>query len=291
VISRMDGSNDDRSKFICDLKFIMKYFSILTLLFSGSVLACDLPWFNTGTEGRKSLNHFSHGWSLSSDIVLKGRFSERFEVRPGDCGTDGRWDDCKMDRERSEIFVENPKIIPGETKFISWNVYIPEDFLDSQKVRTTLGQIHSRGGPTGFAAGLPSKPPLLQFDVFKGKYQMCWHRLSGKDGNIKDECRWFDLKNLEIMKGRWTEVIIELNTDIKKGYAKIWIDQELKVDIQEPVATYRPQFFYLKYGIYRSFVSRHGGPMPRQVAYFDEIRIGNRLDHVSTTRCNLKPVN
>ena len=262
----------------------------IALTASTAILACDTPWFNTDTFGRKSLNHLPHGWTLSTDLVFRGRVSERFEVRPGDCGTDGRWDDCKMDRERSEIFVEKPKISPGETVFVSWNVYVPDDFLESNKVRTTLGQIHSRNGPRGFAAGLPSKPPLLQFDVWRGKYQMCWHRLSGQDGNIKDECRWFDLKDLGEMKGQWTEIIIELNTDIKKGYAKIWVDQKLRVDIKEPVATYKPQFFYVKYGVYRSFVSRQGEPMPTQIVYFDEVRIGKKFDHVSTTRCNLKPV-
>lgn len=262
----------------------------IALISSTAIFACDNLWVNTNTYGRKSLNHFQHGWTLSTDHVFKGKVSERFEVRPGDCGTDGKWDDCKMDRERSEILVEKPKISPGQTVFVSWNVYIPGNFIDSNKVRTTLGQIHSRGGPVGFAAGLPSKPPLLQFDVFKGKYQMCWHRLSGKDGNIKDDCRWFDLKDLTSMRDKWTEIIIELNTDMIKGYSRIWVDQKLAVDINEPVAKYKPQTFYLKYGIYRSFVSRQGEPMPVQIVYFDEVRIGKKFDHVSTTRCNLKPV-
>lgn len=262
----------------------------LALFSAVNIFACEIPLLNTDTVGRKSMNNFQHGWSLSSDHVLKGRLSERFEVRPGDCSKEGKWDDCKADRERSEITVDKPRIVPGETVFVSWNVYVPDDFLDSNKVRTTLGQIHSRGGPVGFAAGMPSRPPLLQFDVFRGQYRMCWHRLSGQDGNIKDECRWFDLKNLTEMKGRWTEVIIELNTDMKKGYAKIWVDQNLIVDIKEPVATYKPQSFYVKYGVYRSFVSRQGEPMPTQIVYFDEVRIGKKFDHVSTTRCNLKPV-
>jgi transposase-like protein len=38
---------------------------------------------------------------------------------------------------------------------------------------------------------------------------------------------------------------------------------------------FRPQDYYVKYGLYRSFVSRHSGPMPTQVAFYDEVRIGN----------------
>lgn len=269
----------------------LKQLTLALLLASTTAQACDLPWLNTGTHGRISMNDKPHGWKLSTEQVLKGTRAERFEVRPGDCGTDGSWNDCTKDRERSEILVEQPRIYPGETKFISWNVYLPQDFEDSDKVKTTLGQIHSFGGPRGSAGGLPSKPPLLQFDVFRGQYRMCWHKLSGKDGDIKDRCQWYDMKSLQDMRGRWTEVVIELNTDINKGYARVWVDQQLRADITEPVATYRPQHFYVKYGIYRSFISRQGAPMPTQIAYFDEVRVASKLDHVSTTRCNLKPVN
>ena len=269
----------------------MRYLALSLLLIANTAQACDLPWSNSGVMGRRSLNHLPHGWSLDSQQVLKGKRSERFEVRPGDCGQESGWNDCVMNRERSEILVEQPRIYPGETKFVSWNVYLPEDFEDSDKVKTTLGQIHSFGGPRGQAGGLLSKPPLLQFDVFKGRYQMCWHKLKMVDGQLQDRCQWHDLKSLNDMKGQWTEIIIEVNTDLNKGYAKVWVDRVIKVNIEEPVATYRPQHFYVKYGIYRSFVSRQGGPMPRQVAYFDEVRIGNKFDHVSTTRCNLKPVN
>lgn len=269
----------------------MKRLVAASLILANTAWACDVPWFNTGVAGRKSLNHYSHGWALSSEQVLKGSKAERFEVRPGDCGTDGTWSDCAMNRERSEILVEQPRIYPGETKFVSWNVYLPKDFEDSDKVKTTLGQIHSFGGPRGSAGGLPSKPPLLQFDVFKGQYKMCWHKLSMVDGKLQDRCQWHDLKSLDNMRGSWTEVIIEVNTDTKQGYARVWVDGVNKVEISEPVATYRPEHFYLKYGIYRSFVSRQGGPMPTQVAYFDEVRIGSKLDHVSTQRCALKPVN
>ena len=37
---------------------------------------------------------------------------------------------------------------------------------------------------------------------------------------------------------------------------------------------FRPKEYYVKYGIYRSFVSRHGGPMPVQILYFDEVKMG-----------------
>ena len=49
-----------------------------------------------------------HGYQVVSapeHPVRYGKKSERFEVRPGDCSRSkgGSWDDCKEDRERSEL--------------------------------------------------------------------------------------------------------------------------------------------------------------------------------------------
>jgi hypothetical protein len=50
-----------------------------------------------------------HGYRLVSTPAHPARYgtkSERFEVRPGDCSRRlGGWDDCKNDRERSELIV------------------------------------------------------------------------------------------------------------------------------------------------------------------------------------------
>ena len=253
--------------------------------------SCAQPWTSNGVEGRRSLSTAPWGWTKSSEQVLAGRHSQRFEVRAGDCAGDEKgWHDCKMDRERSEILVEKPRMYSGQRYFVAWNLYIPEDFVSSDRVKTTLGQIHSLGGPRGTAAGLPSKPPLLQFDVYKGKYQMCWHKLSGDPLNIRDRCEWHTLAALDDLRGKWTEVVIEVDLDPREGYARVWVNGQQRVDIPEPVATYRPQHFYLKYGIYRSFVSRQAAPMPTQIVYFDEVRIGHKFNQVSRLNCTLKPL-
>jgi len=229
---------------------------------------------------QRSLSNTSWGWEYSKEQVLAGQRSQRFEVRPGDCHGDIKWNDCAMNRERSEISVTDPRFLPGSQTAISLNIYLPKDFKDSNKVRTTLAQIHSRGGPKGTAGGLPAKPPLIQFDLFSGNFKMCWHRLSGKDGDIKDECVWHDLTTLDQMVGRWTKLNFEFNTDLQKGSARVWINDQQKVNIQHPLVNYRPEHFFFKYGIYRSFVTRHGGPLPTQIAFFDEIKIANTIEEI-----------
>ena len=44
--------------------------------------------------GVRSLSTASWGYSVVSDIVRAGKESQRFEVRPGDCGEDSGWSDC-----------------------------------------------------------------------------------------------------------------------------------------------------------------------------------------------------
>jgi len=53
--------------------------------------------------GSRSLNDTPHGYQIVNAPVRAGQESQRFEVRPGDCGKSKTWNDCETDRERSEI--------------------------------------------------------------------------------------------------------------------------------------------------------------------------------------------
>ncbi len=71
--------------------------------------------------------------------VRYGKKSERFEVRPGDCTSSkwkGGWNDCKKDRERSELEQIKSESCPvpycapwqrqGDEYWYRWSIYIPE---------------------------------------------------------------------------------------------------------------------------------------------------------------------
>jgi hypothetical protein len=226
----------------------------------------------------RSLSKTDYGYTKVESPVKAGRYAQRFELRSGDCAAQPEWSDCNTDRERSEVKARN-HIPLNSYKIVKFNVFLPTDFQSSDKVNTSFGQIHQVGGPSGFSAsGLPSRPPLLQFSLKRNDFRMCWHA----NPTAKDSCKWFDISTLDDLKGKWNEVIIEMNTSPSSGYAKVFFNKELKVDIQEPLYSWNTKEFYFKYGIYNSFVSRHGGPMPTQVAYFDEVQMVDSFDKLCT---------
>ena len=239
-------------------------------------LIIDISTGEYRLTGRRSLSTTSWGYSIVSDIVRAGKDSQRFEVRPGDCGEDpGKWSDCDNNRERSEISLDR-KFLPGDNQWIGFSLYIPEHYQTSNYVATTLGQIHQSGGnrPTGTAAGLKSFPPVLQLEAKGGYYDACIHILSGPKNNVRDICELFTLSSISDMLGRWTDIEIHFDTTDKKSLIEIYVNKERKV-LREDFVKFWPQKYHVKYGIYRSFVSRHDGPMPTQIVWFDEIKMGN----------------
>ena len=254
-----------------------------------AVLACQGTSHNNSVYNvRRSLSTTAWGYAPATDQVRKGRVSQRFELRPGDCNSTPGWSDCALDRSRSEVIVD-PVIMPGQRRWIAWSIYLPPDYRDSGAVQTHLGQVHQFRGPSGTMNGMPSNPPLLQFSEDKGSYNMCLHQLSGPADNITDRCDTYTLSTTQAMRGRWTDIVIDLNTDKSNGHLAVLVNGQTMVDIKQPVVRYDAQNFFVKYGIYRSFISRATEPLATQVVYFDEVRLGTSLASVDN-RCNLTAV-
>ena len=93
----------------------------------------------SGSKFKKSLGELYKKYGMQvvnkSDghPVRAGKQSIRFELRAGDCGkdTDGKWNDCKTNRERHELVqdLELAKEIDG-----MHGVYMPEDFVNVDPV-------------------------------------------------------------------------------------------------------------------------------------------------------------
>jgi len=254
-----------------------------------STLVCQGVKHNTAVyKIRRSLSDTAWGYAQATDQARKGRMSQRFELRPGDCNSTPGWSDCALDRSRTEVTVD-PVILPGQRRWIAWSIYLPLDYQDSGPVQTHLGQVHQFRGPSGTMNGMPSNPPLLQFSEDKGKYNMCLHQLTGPADNVTDRCDIYTLSTTEQMRGRWTDIVIDLNTDKSTGHLAVLVNGQTMVDIKQPVVRYDAQNFFVKYGIYRSFISRATEPLTTQVVYFDEVRVGTSLASVDN-RCNLTAV-
>ena len=77
------------------------------------------------------------------DPVRFGKKSEKFEVRPGDCGSsvNGNWNDCENDRERSEMTsLESTKFNNGDEYWYRWSIFFPKDYDALHPMHMTFGQ-------------------------------------------------------------------------------------------------------------------------------------------------------
>lgn len=239
-------------------------------------------------QGERSLSNTAHGYSIVRDRVRAGLEAQRFEVRPGDCGRDRVWSDCETDRERSEISL-GQRWQYGQNMWIGFSVFLPSDFQTSNRVRTTVGQIHQWGGnrPSGTANGLPSFPPLMQLEMLGNNYSLRVHILTGQADNVRNDVRDFHLISINEMRGRWTDVAINFDTSGDSQALEVYINGERRARIEDWIV-FHPEYYYFKYGIYRSFVSQHGSPMPAQVLLVDEVRMGGQFEAVQVNE--LRPV-
>jgi len=223
-------------------------------------------------DGFRSLNDRPYGWRLVDDHSRAGRYSQRFEVRAGDCAVIKQWNDCATDRERSEITVRS-HWRHGDNVWIGWSFRLPPDFQTSDRVRTTIAQIHQRGGPRGQAGGFPSLPPIMQLELQGDRFFLRVQILTGSRQAVTNTVEEFDLGRVRDLRDRWTDVMINFDTGGKGQLLAVYVDSLPRAEIRDWIM-FPGQEYYFKYGIYRSFVSRHGSPMPTQILWVDEIRIG-----------------
>jgi len=244
---------------------------------------------------QRSLSTTSWGYQnvSSPEPVRAGQKSQRFEVRKGDCGESDGWSDCKNDRERSEVKVKN-LIYPKTDMWFSWSLFIPQDYKSANSVKTTVGQIHQSGvvrvGESSTAGGFPSFPPLLQIDIRGDCFGATYHKLTRTTNSLIDDGQYECMTTLDEIRGKWTDVVVHFNSNAENGVLEIFINGQSKRNVKNPVI-FVPDDFYLKYGIYRSFVSRETNGVPDQVVYFDEVRMGKtRMDVDAQLNPALKPV-
>ena len=224
-------------------------------------------------------NTTKHGYGRVKDFARLGKRSQRFEVRAGDCGWDDGWSDCDNDRERSELYVKKDWR-HNTDQWIAFSIFLPADFKTSSKVRTTVGQVKMKGGPTGFAGGYPSEPGVFQMEMLGNRYFLRVHVLSGPFNNVKNDIKDYNLASIAELRGKWTDFVVRVNTKTAPGSIEVYKNGK-RVAAHRYNQNYAPKAYYFKYGIYRSFVSKHRGPMPTQVVYFDEVRMGKNYEKVA----------
>jgi hypothetical protein len=221
----------------------------------------------------------SHNFQYLNDSTKSRRGSQYqlFELRDGDCGAYEGWDDCANDRERVEFTAD---FLPPKGKHcIAFSIMLDDSFVTMDSSPTALGQIQQKGGPKGFMEGFKSQPGVLMFHAQEGYYDFDWLYLHGSRTDIKQTDLKFRLLSLDEMKGKWTDISFCL--DFAKNNMSLWVNGKRKFNInQPPTGLHLPEAIYFKYGIYRSFGSKHSGSVPTQIVYYDEIRRGSSIEEV-----------
>jgi hypothetical protein len=208
----------------------------------------------------RSLNSTSHGYSIIEDPTGQAppKLVERFEVKPGDCGSDDGWSDCTNDRERSEMSQQKPRTPAGTTYWYGWSIYVPMDYQNIFPTKVALGQFHQ-----------DKSHPVWMFQNSVGGYHL-------DDQVFGSTRRYYPLINKDNFKGKWHR--IEVNAKWAKnsdGFFKVWVNGVQKVDYKGQTMTANANFF--KYGVYRSFMSRYennndGQDAPGQTVYFANVK-------------------
>ena len=258
--------------------------------------------FSSHSGYERHVNYYGqneHNYSYISDInfARRGSFYQRFELRDGDCFGDEDWNDCDNNRERIELSSE-PEQKPEDVQCFSYSIRLDKAFIDIHPTKTTLGQVHQIGGPSGTTEELPSFPPIIQIEAEKGWLLFRWHELSGSASNVIDIGRDYALISLDEMKGKWTDISFCLNYKDKR--MDVWINGIKKHEILKSPISFIPEYTYFKYGIYRGFISKYkqqekmferDDTLPTQIVFYDEVRRGNSIEEVDfNINPELKPV-
>lgn len=233
----------------------------LALACTSAVTAADPNAYARGDFGRfvRSLNDQSHGYAVVTDPTGTAPATrvERFEVRPGDCAANQGWNDCERDRERSELREESSQTKTGTEFWYGWWLYLPPDWPDVWPAKTVVAQFHQH-----------ESHPLWMFLHRNGELVL-------DDQSTGRTTRVVPLVDDANLRGRWHRFEVHAKwANDSSGRLSVWVNGQLRFDHAGPTMTARS--VYLRYGVYRSFLSRatsgSRAVLPPQTALFAAVR-------------------
>jgi hypothetical protein len=215
--------------------FIKIVFISFFLIFSGCAT------LNKGNFGqfKRSLNNTFYGYRVVKDPTGKAptEHVEIFEVRNGDCASDGHWSDCANDRERSELSGSKDNY-PGSEFWYGWYIYVPRNYVNIYPTKTALGQFHQK-----------SSHPVWMFQNSNGGLYL--------DQQVHGSTeKYYKLLDKDELRGKWHQIKLHIkwsrNND---GFFYVWVNGKQKVKYNGQ--TMDASQVYFKYGVYRSFLRRY----------------------------------
>ena len=254
---------------------------LLSLFFSASVasagsrvaLKSDIAtgwgngaiWLKSMENGYKPYGHKIVSRTDGHPVRL-GNKSIRFEVRPGDCGNNGGWNDCKNDRERHELSQKKNLQRHGQENWFAWSIFVPTDTPAIMPTHVHLGQFHQKKKNVLWLMSWSYSGYQIDNQVPGNGYTQAIETIVKKDD----------------FKGRWIDILIHVkwSHDID-GFFRVYANHQQRYEWKGQTIAKGDQSNF-KFGIYRSFVSRYkmaedAKEVPKQVVYYDELHKANSL--------------
>ena len=203
------------------------------------------------------------GCNITNDSTknptASGESALRFELRPDDCTTHiGGYNDCTNDRNRFEVYEPYPgEADVGKTVTYGHKFFLPkQDFYPYGLPITIFSQVASQGN---------NLHPLLYL-----------HTDDGRNLKIRIHQGWtfsfIDYTISDNLFDTWHDIRYELTGGIDNNNTiKVYLSNELVVDVKRNTFRDSSGFFELKLGIYQAFLSRSSSIPTSLVVYHDEI--------------------
>ena len=224
------------------------------------------PW------GHEEHNH----QVVSSDDgypVRYGKYSERFEVRPGDCGVSkgGYHNDCTTDRERSEMTSDRDIMYyAGDEYWYRWSIFFPKNYDALHPVHMTFGQ---------FMQG-HCKHPVFSFNTKKFRETPEFGVYMTHDYVISPNARWFHFLETHY-RNKWHDIVVHAKwSHSENGWFRVWHNGVQKMNYNGKTL-WCYDGVYFKYGVYKTGISRIlEKDNKTTTVYYDGIRISKSSEGI-----------
>ncbi len=283
----------------------MKKLIILALI-SGVLVACKSGEDATSSK-LSTINYLINGdldYSIADGKppVRAGKESKKIEIRMGDCNELPLIMPCDVDTDRNQILL-TPNLNNKDTTWIGFSVFVPKQFRSYPKLPVIIAEIDQFYLEKNMKFGqiIESRPPLFRFNIVDERFFIDYHQLSGNSLGFGDKTNEFPISNLDKLRDRWTDFMIEINTGTKP-YLKLYANGNLKFESNKNLTQFRPaKDYHFRYGLARNikFAKLTKDPYIsdgnlrnryRQLIYFDEVRMGSSRSEVEIAGDKLTPL-
>lgn len=225
--------------------------------------------------------------SIAGEPVRRGATSERFELRPGDCGGT----DCGNPWTRSELRQRESfnKARLNKDIWYGWSFYaqaVPM-VTKANSLGAVFGQWkRTADDPAAFRfAQLPGPSGEVAIELSDMKQALNWGAAQ-KNGFV---CSLFNLKQVQ---GQWVDIVVQTNFgSTAEGYLNVWVNGQPRCAykgqiVSDQTARGMGKGPSARYGIFLANTTRWANtgaaPWPPVVVFYDEFLIGKARGEVDT---------